>query len=61
MSDYFERVEAHLLDAVEREARRRGGRSGQAAGALRRGDSQASGGARRGALRVRAVRAAACG
>ena len=52
MSDYFERVEAHLLDAVEREARRRGDRSGQAAGELRRGHSQASGGARRGALRL---------
>jgi hypothetical protein len=52
MSDYFERVEADLLDAVEREARRRGDRPNQAAGALRHGYSRAPGGARRGALRV---------
>jgi hypothetical protein len=52
MSDYFERVEAHLLDAVEREPRRRGGRSRQAAGAQRRGLSRAAGGGPRGALQV---------
>jgi hypothetical protein len=62
MSDYFERVEAHLLDAVEREARRRargfpraagslrGRHSHRVAGSLRR--DRAPGGARRGALRL---------
>jgi hypothetical protein len=44
MSDYFERVEAHLLDAVEREAQRRSGRS---RGSLRR--------PRRGLLLIAAV------
>ena len=37
MSDYFERIEAHLLDAVEREALLRGGRSREAGGGLRNG------------------------
>jgi hypothetical protein len=47
MSDYFERVEAHLLDAVEREAERREDRPDQAAGALRRGHIRAAVGATR--------------
>ncbi|HEY3829480.1 MAG TPA: hypothetical protein VGL57_09815 [Solirubrobacteraceae bacterium] len=60
MSDYFERVEAHLLDAVEREAQLRGGRSRATAGAQRRQRARPDAPPRGGALgaAMRAMRGA---